>query len=416
VNATSQNRAKVVLLGTGFAAFSFLRHIDAQRYDVVVVSPRNHFLFTPLLPSMTVGTLEFRSIAEPIRHARKRDEITYYQARCTAIDPATQLVTCEGIHDKEAFVLSYNALVIAVGAISRTFGIPGVGQHALFLKELADARAIRQRIIECFERACTPLQTEEERKRLLHFVVVGGGPTGVEFAAELHDFLQDDLRKTFTDLMPDARITLVEAGKSLLNSFDAGLSAYTMKVFRRSRIEVRTETAVKEVLESGIMLADGTLLPSGLVVWSTGNGAPPLIRDLPYPKDRAERLVTDEFFRVDPDRGIYAIGDCATRQGDALPATAQVAQQEGEYLARQLNAVARGKPPPTFKYRHMGMLAYIGDNRALADLAHFKGKGFATWLFWRSAYLTKLVSFKNKVLVVFDWLKTLLFGRDISRF
>lgn len=409
-------RPKVVLLGTGFAAVSFMRHLRVDHYDLTVVSPRNHFLFTPLLPSTTVGTLEFRSIIEPIRQTLDPKSFTYYQAHARGIDPATKLVTCEGVHDGETFLLSYNILVVAVGATNRTFGIPGVREHALFLKELTDARAIRQRIIECFERAATPMQTETERRRLLHFVVVGGGPTGVEFAAELHDFLAEDLEKTYPDLMGDVRITVVEGSKSLLNSFDARLGAYAMKRFRRGKIEVRTATVVKEVRERDVVLADGSSIEYGMVVWSTGIDATALVQELPFPKDRARRLVTDEFFRVDPQGSIYAVGDCATRMGDALPATAQVAQQEGEYLARELNRLAQGRELKAFKYRNMGMLAYIGDNRALADLPQIKGKGFATWLFWRSAYLTKLVSWKNKILVLFDWFKTLIFGRDISRF
>ena len=409
-------RAKVVVLGTGFAALSFMRLLDKRAYDLVVVSPRNHFLFSPLLPSTTVGTIEFRSIIEPIRTALKSGTFTYYQAQAEGIDTTTRLLTCRGVHDGESFLLSYNHLVIAVGAVSATFGVPGVEEHALLLKELADARRIRQRIIECFERAATPLQPEEERRRLLHFVVVGGGPTGVEFAAELHDFLEDDLSAVYPDLIGEARITVVDASKSLLNTFDARLGSYTLQHFRRRRIEVLTERLVREVRADAVALADGTVLSSGLVVWSTGNGPTPLVRALPYPKDRGQRLLTDEYFRVDGPGGLYAIGDCATRTGDALPATAQVAQQEGEYLARQFNLLARGRPLRAFRYRHMGMLAYVGDHRALADLPRYKGKGFTTWLFWRSAYVTKLVSLKNKALVVFDWAKTLFFGRDTSRF
>ncbi len=413
--SVTSGKPKLLVLGTGFAAFSLLHDIDPDRYDVMVASPRNHFLFSPLLPSTTVGTLEFRSIIEPIRALQRKTGLRFYQARCVAIDTDTKLATFEGMFDSETFILSYNILVVAVGAESKTFNIPGVREHALFLKELADARAIRQRVIECFERAYNPL-AGEDRERLLHFVVVGGGPTGVEFAAELHDFLEDDLVKAFPDLVPDVKITLVEASSGILNMFDRKLGDYALKRFRRAKIDVRTGAMVKEVTARGVKLADGTELPAGLVVWSTGIGATPLVHSLPFKKDRGQRLVTDDTFAVDAAKSIYAIGDCATRAGDELPATAQVAQQEGEYLARQLNRLAKGKPGKAFKYRHMGMLAYIGDRRALADTGYLKGHGFLTWIFWRSAYVTKLVSFKNKILVLFDWMKTWIFGRDISRF
>jgi NADH:ubiquinone reductase (non-electrogenic) len=414
--AETGGKPKLVILGTGFAAFSLLHHLDRGRYDVSVISPRNHFLFSPLLPSTTVGTLEFRSIIEPIRNLQNRLNFKFYQATCANLDPVTKLVTCEGLFDRETFLLSYNVLVVAVGATSKTFGIPGVIENSFFLKELSDARAIRQRIIECFERASTPLVSIEERQRLMHFVVVGGGPTGVEFAAELHDFIEEDLRDAFPDLHQDVRISLFEASKGLLNMFDQKLSEYTLKLFARARIRVHIGSLVKEVRPTEIALADGSVIPCGMVVWSTGIGATPLVKALGLPTDRSQRLITNERFAVDPAETLFAIGDCATREGDQLPATAQVAQQEGHYLASLLNDQARGKPGRAFKYRNLGMLAYVGKRRALVDTEYVKGYGFATWIFWRSAYITKLVSFKNKVLVLFDWFKTALFGRDISRF
>jgi NADH:ubiquinone reductase (non-electrogenic) len=404
------------VLGTGFASLSLLDNLAKGRFDVTVVSPRNHFLFTPLLPSTTVGTVEFRSIIEPIRTACRLDPFTFYQAFTTAVDPARKVVTCEGATDGAVFTLEYDLLVVAVGAVSRTFNVPGVREHAFFLKELHHARAIRQRIIECFERAAHPGLHEEEDRRLLHFVVVGGGPTGVEFAAELHDFISQDLRKWYPREASVARITLVEATGGLLNMFHKELGDYAVRRFRRSRIDVRMGASVREVTAQSIRLADGSEIPCGLVVWSTGLEATPLVRSLPYPTDLTQRLLIDAEFCADPAAEIYAIGDCATRSGDELPATAQVALQEGRYLAYCLNRRAAGKPPKLFRYRHMGMLAYIGSRRALVDTGRWKGKGFSAWLFWRSVYLTKLVSLKNKMTVAFDWFKALLFGRDISSF
>lgn len=410
----TENRPQVIVLGSGFAAFSFLKKIDIRRYDVTVVSPRNYFLFTPLLPSTTVGTIEFRSIIEPVRTARER--IQYFQASCKSINTEHNKVECERALDGKSFRLEYDYLVIAVGAISNTFGIPGVKEHTHFLRELSEARAIRQGIIDCFERAGAPGLPDEERQRLLHFVVVGGGPTGVEFAAELHDFVTEDLRKWFPSLMEDVRITLIEAASGILTTFDKKLSEYAIKIFQRQRIEVRTQAMVKEVRETEMLLSDGSSIPFGFAVWSTGNGPVPFVQALPFEKDRRSRLVTDEYLRVIGTEDIYALGDCATIKDHDLPATAQVAQQMGKYLAESFNRKAREKAVRPFSFRNMGMLAYIGSRRALADLPNIKGRGVSTWLFWRSAYLTKLVSFKNKILVVFDWVKTSIFGRDISRF
>jgi len=410
----SSKKPRVVILGTGFASFSLLKEIDTGLFAVTVISPRNYFLFTPLLPSTTVGTIEFRSIIEPVRKARP--DVRYFQAMCTGVDPGARMVTCEAVSDKRKFTVAYDILVIGIGAVSNTYSIPGVQEHALFLKDLADARAIRQRIIERFEEAASPAATDEERKQLLHFVVVGGGPTGVEFAAEMHDFLREDLETFFPDLAPFVRITLLEAMNQILSAFDQTLSAYTMRLFQRNRIQVRTGSFVSRVEAGRVVLLSGSEIPCGLVVWSTGIGPTDLAEALPFPKDRSVRLLTDRYFLVHGTTDVYAMGDCATIEGLNLPATSQVAQQEGRYLARYLKRSILGRSTWPFRYRHFGMLAYVGSSKALADLAAVKGRGFSTWLFWRSAYITKLVSLKNKMLVLFDWFKTFVFGRDISRF
>ncbi len=411
---TTSARPNVVVLGTGFAAFSFVKRLNARYFNVTVISPRNHFLFTPLLASTTVGTIEFRSIIEPIRSGKP--DIHYVQAHARSVDLQRRVVSCGGTLDQKSFELSYDFLVVAVGSMSSTYGIPGVEQHTLRLKDLTDARAIRQRIIDCFEQAANPAATDDERKRLLHVVVVGGGPTGVEFAAEMNDFLVDDLRKFYAALMPHVQITLLEGSHQILGTFDATLQEYTARMFRRQRIHLRTDSLVVRVEKEQIILQDGAVIPFGLAVWTTGIGPTELAQALSLPKDRVGRILTDDSFQIHDCPGVYALGDCATVEGKHYPATAQVAQQEGTYLAKALNRQARGRDVPPFRYRHYGMLAYIGSGRALADLAAYKGTGFSTWLFWRSAYLTRLVSVKNKVLVLFDWFKTFVFGRDISRF
>ncbi len=407
-------KQKLIILGSGFASFSTLKGINTSLYDVVIVSPRNHFIFTPLLPSTTVGTIEFRSIIEPIRSAKEYS--TYYNALGISLDVEKKNLFCKNALDGNEFQISFDFLVIGVGATSNTFGIEGVSQYGMLLKELSDARAIRQRIIENFERASSPGIKPEEQKRLLHFVIVGGGPTGVEFAAELHDFLTEDLAESYRSCIPDVAITLFEAGNTILNTFDATLSEYTLKIFKRQKISVRLKSQVERVEEKELILKDGSQVPYGMLVWSTGNTPNAFVNNLSFEKDRAGRVLTDEQLRVKGFPFIYALGDCAAIDGENLPAVAQVAQQQGHYLSKSLNRKAQGKQVKNFVFTNKGMLAYIGSNKALANLPQVKGKGFSTFIFWRSAYLTKLVSFKNKVLVIFDWMKTFLFGRDASRF
>ncbi len=407
------SRSRLVVLGTGFGAFNFVKRVS-DGYDVTVISPRNHFLFTPLLPSTTVGTIEFRSIIEPIRYARK--EITFYHAEAIDVRTESNTISCVGIGTERGFEVPFDVLVIAVGAVSNSFGIPGVEAHASFLKELADARALRQRVIQCFELANLPSTTVERREQLLHFVVCGGGPTGVEFAAELNDFLLEDLKKSYAHLLPEARITLVEAASEILSTFDQKLRRYATTLFRRQRITVLTDSPVTRVEDGVLSLKDGSKLFFGLLLWSTGNGPTKLAQAVRLHKDERSRFVVDRFFRVQGQENIYAMGDCSVVEGAPLPATSQVAQQQGKYLARALNQRARSQPVEPFEYHHLGMLAYVGSNKALADLQNFKGRGLATWLFWRSAYLSRSVSIKNKVLVMFDWMKAKVFGRDISQF
>ncbi len=411
---SSPAKKKLVILGTGFGAFSLVKKVDTDLFDVTVISPRNHFLFTPLLPSTTVGTIEFRSIIEPIRTARPA--VRYFQASCEGILADQKKITCAGALEGNRFEVSYDLLVIAVGATANTYGIPGVAEHAFFLRELSDSREIRQRIIECFEQAAQPDIPDAERRRLLTFVVVGGGPNGVEFAAELHDFLVEDIRRTYRWLSENVRIILLEAGDHILTSFDVALSDYTTKHFKRQNIDVRTGSLVTRVEKNTVFLKDGTDIPCGLVVWSTGIGATKFIQALPFPKDKTSRLIVDDFLAVTSAQDMYALGDCVVVSEKNLPATAQVAQQEGRYLARALKRRAKEQKVLPFEYRNLGMLAYVGEHRALADLSAVKGRGFLSFLFWRSAYLTRLVSMKNKLLVLFDWFKALVFGRDVSRF
>jgi NADH:ubiquinone reductase (non-electrogenic) len=409
----TRSKQRLLVLGTGFGAFNLVKHAG-DGYDIAVVSPRNHFLFTPLLPSTTVGTIEFRSIIEPIRHARA--DLQFFHASAETVDTERRRVTCSAAADGHHFTLDYDALVIAVGAVSNTFNVPGVAEHALFLKELSDARMLRGKIITCFEHANLPDVTAEERRRLLHFVVCGGGPTGVEFAAELHDFLAEDLGKVYPHLKGYAAITLVEALKDILGSFDEKLRRYATDLFRRQHIRLLLESPVVRVEPHELHLQNGNVLPYGLLLWTTGVGPTAFVRAAGLPLDARGRIITDEWFRVQGHPGTYALGDCSAVAGANLPATAQVAQQQGKYLGRALTLLAQGRPVQPFRYRNLGMLAYVGGNRALADLQAFKGRGWATWLFWRSAYLTRIVSMKNKVKVFADWLTTQIFGRDVSQF
>ncbi|BFZ18507.1 hypothetical protein BsWGS_21547 [Bradybaena similaris] len=414
---SSKQRQKLVIMGTGWSSYSVLKTVDKKLYDVIVVSPRNHFLFTPLLASTTVGTLEFRSIIEPVRNTGFRDSTHFHLSYATQLDTNKQELYCTSVLTPSLkYALSYDKLVIGVGAFTNTFGVPGVSEHAFFLKEIADARRIRNRILSNFEVSVQPMMTPEESERLLHIVIVGGGPTGVEFGAELYDFVEQDVARLYKQQQEHVKVTLVESNK-ILSSFDARLSAYAeKKIKQRKGFELRRSTVV-EVTPTSVKLQDGTSIPCGLVVWSTGLSPREFTRSLNFSKNKAGQILTDRFLRVKNETtgNVFAIGDCADIEDMPLPCTAQVAEREGRYLSRFLNSGCDEKKVGPFTFESLGMLAYIGRYEGVSDTPQLKFTGVPSWFLWRSAYLTRLGSWRLRMQVPLDWTKTILFGRDISR-
>ena len=463
----------LTISGTGWGAVSLLKKLDTENYNVIVISPRNFFLFTPLLPSCTTGTIEHRSIMEPVRNIlrHKKAVVKYYEAEATKINYEKKVVyindESEVKGDTSSTEVPFDMLVVGVGAENATFGIPGVREHSCFLKEVGDAQQIRKRIMDCVETASFKDQSPEERKRLLHMVVVGGGPTGVEFAGELQDFFEQDLKKWVPEITDNFHVTLVEALPNVLPMFSKQLIDYTESTFKEESITIRTKTMVKKVtdkyIEAEYTKPDGTkqteIMPYGLLVWATGNALRPVVKDLmsqiPAQKDSRRGLAVNEYLVVNGTENVWAVGDCAIAN---YAPTAQVASQEGAFLARLFNSLAktqainaelaqlsdaqakakaddraellgeiknlqkklhRVKQVGPFEYSHQGSLAYIGSERAVADISWLSGNfasgGTLTYLFWRSAYLSMCFSTRNRVLVCLDWLKAKLFGRDVSR-
>jgi NADH:ubiquinone reductase (non-electrogenic) len=342
--------------GTGWGAVSLLKKLDTENYNVVIISPRNFFLFTPLLPSCTTGTIEHRSIMEPIRNImrHKRASVKYYEAEATKIDYEKRIVYAKDNSEIKGDIMDtevpFDMLVVGVGAENATFGIPGVKEHSCFLKEVGDAQKIRKRIMDCVETATFKDQSPEEIKRLLHMVVVGGGPTGVEFAGELQDFFEEDLQKWVPEIKDDFHVTLVEALPNVLPMFSKQLIEYTESAFKEEHITIRTKTAVKRVndktIEAETTLPDGTkqmeTVPYGLLVWATGNALRGVVKDLmsqiPAQKDARRGLNVNEYLVVNGTENIWAVGDCAVAN---YAPTAQVAAQEGAFLARLFNTMAK---------------------------------------------------------------------------
>lgn len=480
-------KERIVVLGTGWGAVSFLKSVDTSLYDVTVISPRNYFLFTPMLAGASVGTVEYRSITEPVREINR--EANYLEATATEIDPKSKIITCESVVcdgnscDIEDFQVEYDRLVVTVGAQTNTFGIPGVREHCCFLKQVEDARRIRTAIVNCFERANLPSLTDEQRENDLTIAVIGAGPTGIEFAAELRDFVEQDGPKYYPKLLQHVRIKVIEASSSVLAPFDKALQEEAIRVMSRSveisdpdvrsllparfrLTELMLDQSVKEVTENTILLKSGEEVNYGLAVWAAGNGPLPITLQLvealgeDQGKDQGVargRVAIDPWMRAAGGNGdILAFGDCTCITQGQLPATAQVAAQQGEYLAKLMNkqfdfnperiegiipppkkteatkislsdtvanlaTISNGEYAKPFQFLDLGILAYTGGGSALAQVtpapnaAPLKGTGKIGNTVWRSVYLSKQVSWRNRLLVLNDWTKRQLFGRDITR-
>ncbi|GAX22180.1 hypothetical protein FisN_19Lh240 [Fistulifera solaris] len=382
-------KPRVVILGSGWAGNTLARRLDKQKYDVRLISPANHFLFTSLLPSTAVGTLEFRAIQEPVRTIAGLGE--YYQAKALQLgvtDEGKTVVHCADLFKGHEFPVRYDYLVVAAGNKTNTFQTPGIaereGKEVFFLKHLYHARQIRNRVLECFERASNPNITDFERDRLLSFVIVGGGPTSCEFTTELYDFLQQDVVQWYPDLMSHVKVTLVEAGPGLLGSFHQSLADYYLKKLKEKKIDVRLSMAVigvelrpyakanttsDESPNSDVtndpnhphrssamgqytvaQFADGTELPFGTMVWSAGLAPVRFVKDSGFQLQRG-RIVVDEYLRVPDHENVFALGDCAALVSGPLPPTASVAEQQAYYLADCFNkyyyeAATRKEPLP----------------------------------------------------------------------
>lgn len=276
LDSEQRGRERVVVLGSGWAGYSLARDLDQKKYQAVVVSPRSYFVFTPLLASTSVGTLEFRTALEPIRS--RRSKVEFFQAWADSVDFDSKTLTVEEAvqdlrqgrslvsngHEDESstqrdperqsearkggiFDVKWDKLIIAVGCYNQTFNTKGVKANAYFLKDVGDARKIRKRLLSCFETAALPSTTDEMRKQLLNFAVVGGGPTGIEFSAELHDLINEDMKRIYPDLIKFTGITVYDVAPKVLSMFDEKLAKYATETFQREGISIKTNHHVEEL-------------------------------------------------------------------------------------------------------------------------------------------------------------------------
>ncbi|MBL8697772.1 MAG: NAD(P)/FAD-dependent oxidoreductase [Alphaproteobacteria bacterium] len=395
-------RHRVVVLGAGFgglAAVTALRDVDA---DVTVVDKRNYHLFQPLLYQVATAGLSPADIAAPIRSILARQaNARVVLAKIEGIDKVRRIVETDGGE------IAYDTLVVATGARHAYFGNDQWERHAPGLKKIEDATAIRRRLLLAFERAET-CGDAARRRALLTFVVIGGGPTGVEMAGAIAELARKALARDFRTIDPrDARIVLIEAGPRLLAAFPAALSGAARQALERLGVEVRTGQPVSACDAEGVAVGDERIA-TRCVVWAAGVAASPAARWLAAEKDRAGRVVVGADLTLPGHPEILVVGDTAAiRQagGAPVPGIAPAAKQAGLFAAAVIAARLAGRPaPPAFVYRHAGDLATIGRGAAVAGFGRLQLRGATAWWLWGLAHVWFLIGFRNRLAVMTDWL------------
>ncbi|CRG89388.1 hypothetical protein PISL3812_06424 [Talaromyces islandicus] len=509
-----KGKEKVVILGSGWGGYTLSRRISSSKYDCTIISPRSYFVFTPLLTDTAAGNLDFSSIVEPVRDHKTK--VDFIQAAARSVDLKKKIVMCEasvvksGVTESprvdeterayeegpetgamrgkehlrqweqgQMFEIPYDKLVIAVGCVSQTFDTPGVRENALFFKDIGDSRRVKRRVRECFELAALPTTTDEMQRHLLHFAIVGAGPTGTELAATLRDFIARNMDELYPGLKGKARMTLYDIAPTVLSMFDKSLSQYAMETMSKEGIDIRTSHHIQE-LRWGTpnssaphdMDPKGCLtlktkeegeVGVGMCVWATGNTMNKFVKNAlnrveEFPEESTREkdsnrsttgwrikkapkvgaLLVDGHFRVQLEneeskqtavlQDVFAIGDNAMPETGAPPATAQATNQEAKWLADHFNKGDIDRAVD-FSFRNMGTLAYIGNANALMQIPHEKKDGGRrnpylpegltgrmAWLVWKVAYLSMSISWRNRMRILFRWANNRVFGNDVSRF
>jgi NADH:ubiquinone reductase (H+-translocating) len=418
---------RIVVLGGGFAGVAAARRLEKKlrrdEAEIALVSRDNFTLFTPMLPEVSSGGLEPRHVATPVRAQLRRTK--FVLGEISRLDFTARAVEARHPITGDVTRLEYDHVVLALGSVTSTFGIPGVAEHTLPLKTLEDAETLRNRIIAALEQAVvTP--PGAERDRLLTFAVVGGGYTGCECAGELVDFFHS-IVKFYRPLgLADVRMVMIEAGKSLLPDLPPKMGSYTTRNLARRKVELVIGDGVTRVDEHGITLQSGRVIPCSTIVWSAGVRPSPVLRDVPELQHaRNGGILVHQDMSALGAPGVWALGDCAwipvkpdadPKDKDAwYPATAQHAIREGPSLADNIVAVLRGKPTKPFRYSSLGTMASLGARRGVAQLpGGVVLTGFLAWFLWRTYYLLRLPGLDRQVRVAFDWTLGLLFPRDIA--
>ena len=407
----------VVIAGGGFggamAARELERIMPRQSARLTLVNDVNFLLYTPFLPEAAAGTLEPRHVVTPLREILDRAYLRL--GAVVGHDPVARTVDLRS-REGEVEQLPYDQLLLALGSVSRVLPVPGLADHAIGFKTLADAIWLRNHVVETLE-AANAAEDPARRDELLTYVFVGGGYAGLEALAELQDFAADAMESYPRARLHGMRWILVEAADRVLPEIDAGLADYALRELRGRGIDIRLGTTLEEVSADRARLSSGETLPTRTVVWTAGVAPHPSLRELSLPLDERGRVPVDEHLRVRGMDGVWAIGDCAAApdpRGGLCPPTAQHAVRQGPVAARNIAAELGVGAPEPFEYRSSAAFVNLGRYKAVGRIGNRTFRGFPAWWLARSYHMSQIPGVARKARAVIDWTASLPFRRDLS--
>jgi NADH:ubiquinone reductase (H+-translocating) len=406
---------KILIIGGGFGGLSVARELaralrGTEDVGVALVDRMNYSTFWPMVPSIIPSNAEVRHVAHSLRRILNPLGVEFFQDEVVGVDfEARRVKTAERDYP-------YDYLVLAPGSRTTYFGTPGAEENAMDVKGLRDALRIRSHVVDCFEEA--EHLDGQAPDDLLTFVVVGGGPTGVEAAADMHDLMFDVLEDDYPNVEFDrVRVVLVNAGDQILKGLDSSLVNAARRRLAAQRIEVINDARVEEVRPDAVVISSGRTIPTRTTVWAAGIEPPPVVGNLDVQKDHRGRILIDQYLRVKGRPRVYAVGDCTSIQydGPPVPALAQAAEQEGKRAAANLVAENKNQSPVAFRYRSVGQLVDLGEGSALVDILGVKLGGLLGAFIWKGVYLYELGYDLNRAHVLADWTIDLFSRPDTSK-
>ncbi len=411
---------RIFILGGGFGGLYTAMSLEKAlrqdpSIDITLISQDNFFLFTPMLHEVVSSSQGGIAIANPIRKLLRH--ATFIQSRVDKVDLQKKIIVTTNFQGSKK-EYSYDHVVFALGLAPNFFNIPGLSQKALTMKSLQDGIRLRNRLIACLEKA-NGEPDPEAKKRLLTFLVAGGGFTGVEILGAMDDFLREAIRYYPYVSSEDLRMILVHLGDALVPEMPKNLGAYVQEKFEQRHVKVKLKCGVVAVEGDKIMLSSGEPIVAETLVWTAGNTTQRVVETLALERKQG-RIVVNEYLEVPQYSGAWALGDCAyildPKGQGAYPPTAQHAIREAKALAKNIVFVIKGKSKIAFSFNALGSLANFGHQTGVAVIFGFKMKGFLAWLLWRDVYLWKLPRLEKKIRVWLNWIMLLFFKRDTIQF